>query len=836
MKPVVKKLSAMLLSLAMVVSLTPFPGGFLLADETDAATPTAAGDTEPEDKKEPEKPAAEKPKEIKKAAETAPKETKETEAEAPKEKETTETEAPKETEKPDEEKPAETVPETEAPAETEKPEAEQPKETEAPAETEKPAEETPAESEKPEEETPEIPEETAPEESVTNDPQKTPINPANITGVSCANGILTWDKVTGATQYEVKIYDSSFYTTSNTYDIGKTIDNLIETRDIYKSSYWYIRLYAYDKSGNYKAEYSGSFYYESNAVFKMGTITGYNIKNGVLTWNKFSGANHYYVIVDDCWSDALYTNSFNLNEFIDDLIESDYITKSSTNKYSVTISAQTKDWDEIARTELPDYEYTTSVTPIVYGKMNTPTLTDGVLTWDAYTGAAKYYVGLTSAWGKLTDKTSLKIGDAIDELITNKVLPKADDNKYYIEMLAYDSKDREIGYWYGYLTYESYSSEPATGAIQNASISTKGILSWNAYPGAAQYWVIIDYEWIKVTSTSLNLYHEIEKCIKSYYDFKSTDGTYSIKIMAENRYGATIAECTLNCTYNTSSEYIDSGNITGVVFDTNGTVKWDKYPGAAKYEVYVEDCKSTVTTNTFAVNSRINYLVSAGYISNYNPYSIYIYALDKDGIYIAEWYGEHHYKTSSKPVTVGRIANLKSANGILTWSKYKGAVKYGIRIEYKSKPDYYTTGTSCYINNVITSLIAKDQLSKYKFYDITVEALNKQGGVIAQADLDYMLLETNTLNVSGKTIKAKRNKTKSFAASKVFVFKDRGQGKITYSKASGNKKIKVSSSGKITVKKGLKKKTYKVKINVKAAGQSVNAATVKAVTIKVKVK
>ena len=48
---------------------------------------------------------------------------------------------------------------------------------------------------------------------------------------------------------------------------------------------------------------------------------------------------------------------------------------------------------------------------------------------------------------------------------------------------------------------------------------------------------------------------------------------------------------------------------------------------------------------------------------------------------------------------------------------------------------------------------------------------------------------------------------------------NKGQGNKTYVKVSGNKKIKINKkTGKITVKKGLKKGTYKVKVKIKAAG------------------
>ena len=64
----------------------------------------------------------------------------------------------------------------------------------------------------------------------------------------------------------------------------------------------------------------------------------------------------------------------------------------------------------------------------------------------------------------------------------------------------------------------------------------------------------------------------------------------------------------------------------------------------------------------------------------------------------------------------------------------------------------------------------------------------------------------------------------------------KAQGKVTFQKAKGNKKITVAKNGKITVKKGLKKGTYKVKIKVKAAGNSAYNAKAITVTVTIKVK
>ena len=93
------------------------------------------------------------------------------------------------------------------------------------------------------------------------------------------------------------------------------------------------------------------------------------------------------------------------------------------------------------------------------------------------------------------------------------------------------------------------------------------------------------------------------------------------------------------------------------------------------------------------------------------------------------------------------------------------------------------------------------------------------------------------MKVKAKTfsVKYKKLKKKSQALSKAKVFKiTKAKGTVTFKKASGNKKITVSKSGKITVKKGLKKGTYTVKVKVTAKGNG--AYKSKTVTAKVKVR
>ena len=93
------------------------------------------------------------------------------------------------------------------------------------------------------------------------------------------------------------------------------------------------------------------------------------------------------------------------------------------------------------------------------------------------------------------------------------------------------------------------------------------------------------------------------------------------------------------------------------------------------------------------------------------------------------------------------------------------------------------------------------------------------------------------------TVKAKSAKTvtvkskKATIAAKDALTVSKAQGTVTYTKASGKKYFSVNKkNGKITVKKGTPKGTYKVKIKVTAAGNSNYKSGNKTVTITIKVK
>ena len=134
---------------------------------------------------------------------------------------------------------------------------------------------------------------------------------------------------------------------------------------------------------------------------------------------------------------------------------------------------------------------------------------------------------------------------------------------------------------------------------------------------------------------------------------------------------------------------------------------------------------------------------------------------------------------------------------------------------------------------------SSDSPKKAATYVITVTGTGAYNGT---ANVTFKINKAaNPLKVKAKTVKVKFSKLKKKAqklkVTKVVKFTKKGQGTLTYKKVKGNKKITINKkNGKVTIKKGLKKGTYKVKIKIKAKGNvNYKASSYKTVTFKIKV-
>jgi hypothetical protein len=132
---------------------------------------------------------------------------------------------------------------------------------------------------------------------------------------------------------------------------------------------------------------------------------------------------------------------------------------------------------------------------------------------------------------------------------------------------------------------------------------------------------------------------------------------------------------------------------------------------------------------------------------------------------------------------------------------------YSSAVETKEGIYFYERGTTLISSsmNTISLLPASSGAYRTSYDTVTPKAANT------------LKAKGRTVKVSYKKLKKKNQTVKRSKAIRL----SGAKGTVTYAKAGGNKKIRINKkTGKITIKKKLKKGTYKLKVKVKAAGTS----------------
>ncbi len=382
-----------------------------------------------------------------------------------------------------------------------------------------------------------------------------------------------------------------------------------------------------------------------------------------------------------------------------------------------------------------------------------------------------------------------------------------------------------------------------------------GILSWDAMPGTEGYYLWIYsgengcYWWDceDPSVTSINLKKLIDIGIKSNNLSKQKNNTYTFELYA---FGVS-AHHEGSITYKSSAKPYKIGKISGVKY-SGGKLSWKKYSGASKYTIAIEDFKGELrfSSNSYNFNNLIDKLIKDRTIYKRNSYRVYIYAYDKDDVYMAYWNGTIKYQSKATPCELPAI-NASINGDILSWDAYTGGGTvnyYNLRVvcpdqswAYAGWGDGFNSSQrTCDLKEVIASLIDYGYIKEYSTYTLELTAINYDLDLpLAEWAGTYKYKEPNTLKASSKKASVKYNKKKNKTIKRTSVIKitDAGQGAITYKKVSGNSKITINAnSGNITVKKKLKKKTYTIKVKVIAAGDDTTARLEKILTIKIKLK
>ena len=120
---------------------------------------------------------------------------------------------------------------------------------------------------------------------------------------------------------------------------------------------------------------------------------------------------------------------------------------------------------------------------------------------------------------------------------------------------------------------------------------------------------------------------------------------------------------------------------------------------------------------------------------------------------------------------------------------------------------------------------------------VTVRGIGNYKGTASKTFAITKATQTLKTKLVARNVSFKTLKKKKVQVATPIVITKKTQGKVTFVKKSGNKKITVNkSTGRLTIAKGLAKGTYKVKIKVSAASTSYYKAATKTLIITVRVK
>ncbi len=240
------------------------------------------------------------------------------------------------------------------------------------------------------------------------------------------------------------------------------------------------------------------------------------------------------------------------------------------------------------------------------------------------------------------------------------------------------------------------------------------------------------------------------------------------------------------------------------------------------------------------------------------------YNYDSNGTYIAggvpdPTVGQYAYtvKTDAEPVNTEGVV-IGEADGIIDYIQVQtpyvqdaegnwsgGEFLYAITFRYVdtslAKSSYVFTGKA--IRPAVKGLDARVKYSGNRNVGkatakATFSGANENFTYTVDRDYSFKITKaknTATVTKKNRTFKAKNVKK----AKKVFkaITVKNAKGTVTYARTGGSKKLTVNKkTGKITLKKGTKKGTYRIKVKVKAAGTGNYKSWNKTVTVKVTVK
>ena len=356
----------------------------------------------------------------------------------------------------------------------------------------------------------------------------------------------------------------------------------------------------------------------------------------------------------------------------------------------------------------------------------------GIMSWDAYAGVTIYWVGMDGHFLPAAEgSTQFNINEEIDQLVEQGTVEN--DGTLDINLDGYDENGEQLASWAGTYSYKSPKPSPVLGEIKNVRFDG-GVMTWDAYPGAAVYQLYVNEIYQEPEGTSFP--------IGEYLDHAIADGleddreSFPVRLVALDDESKKLAlwEGEYKHTYTPPG---GPGEIQGVRFD-GGVMTWDAWPGTTAYWVGVDgNSVSTDKETSIDIDGLIDTLVTAGTIPDSGAHTVSIEARSSAAVLLASWSGKYSHTTAA--VTLPKTS-LKKVTGAkkavkVQWKKLKqkvsGAHITGYEIQVATDRQFTENVITKKVKGYKKTSATVKKLKGGKKYYVRVRAYLETGGVPA---------------------------------------------------------------------------------------------------------
>lgn len=379
--------------------------------------------------------------------------------------------------------------------------------------------------------------------------------------------VFTWEKVTGASSYVIKIGNEEFTTTTNKYEYIAGKEDFA------------VSVYAVGKAADkvYDSQYS-----EAKQYTYIAPIEGLNVVDGVLKWTASENAVRYKIKV----------NGIVNNE---ELTTNEYAALSSGSSYRIQILPIGKS----------DFYFSHWSNEITVNILRSPVVnySDGVIRWNQVTGCAGYELKITK--GDTVVHTTA-VGE--ETFVYDYAFEDAGDYLVYVKATALGT-----GGVYESKFSTAYSvkrlATPTNEQVINRPLEQNQVsVNFTPSVGASGYALLADGVEIATITSGSTFSVDLSKMTN-----KTQESVVNFKIVARGSISTAgaILDCKVPLEFNVT-KLATPQNLT-----INGNqISWDSVNHTSKYVLTIDGKRTEVTTTSFTLTD-----LSAG------THSVYVQAM-----------------------------------------------------------------------------------------------------------------------------------------------------------------------------------------------------------------